>query len=249
MLLISQMRPRKARVLCDGASLVIRNASHSSHEVSQPLFHWLSSLHVGIPPRRQHTKPKSYSPPKASNAAATVNSKTSHHTIPRSFDKLKGAPPSPFEDRMGRVVSRKASTRLRESAVEVEGEVKEEAKGGGVAGRGGAGGKKHAGKGGPLAKFRFPKKTSPEVCLVGRSNVGKSSLLNALIYGNSGEVDEKRGRGTTPKGYKLGAGKKARVSAKPGETVELGFYTLRDDRVLTLVDCPGYGFNVRSDER
>ena len=82
-----------------------------------------------------------------------------------------------------------------------------------------------------------------------RSSCSSCSLLNALIYSNSTEVETKRRRGTTPQGYKLGAGKKAHVSPRPGETVELGFYSLRDEKTLTLVDCPGYGFNVRSDER
>ena len=246
-MLINHLRPGQARVMLGAAA--VRHASRSTHEVSQPLFHWLSSLHVGIPPRRQHTKPRPFSPPSAaSSEAATANSKISHHATPRSFDKLKGAPPPPFEDRVGRFVSRKASTRVKEEA-EAEGEGKGAARGKGKAATAARGERCGEGKGG-VAKFGFPKKASPEVCLVGRSNVGKSSLLNALIYGNSGEGDEKRGRGTTPKGYKLGVGKKARVSARPGETVELGFYNLKDyDKALTLVDCPGYGFNVRSDER
>jgi GTP-binding protein len=57
----------------------------------------------------------------------------------------------------------------------------------------------------------------PEIAFVGRSNVGKSSLLNALV-GRPGL---------------------ARVSGSPGKTTLLNFYRLPD---LYLVDLPGYGF-------
>lgn len=57
-----------------------------------------------------------------------------------------------------------------------------------------------------------------EVCFAGRSNVGKSSLINALV-----------GR----KGL-------ARASNTPGRTQEINFFTLGDTRYL--VDLPGYGF-------
>jgi GTP-binding protein len=57
----------------------------------------------------------------------------------------------------------------------------------------------------------------PEIAFIGRSNVGKSSLLNALV-GRSGL---------------------ARVSGSPGKTTLLNFYRLPD---LYLVDLPGYGF-------
>ena len=58
----------------------------------------------------------------------------------------------------------------------------------------------------------------PQVALVGRSNVGKSSLINAL----------------------LGRKRLARVSKTPGRTREIHFYEV-DDRIC-LVDLPGYGF-------
>lgn len=58
----------------------------------------------------------------------------------------------------------------------------------------------------------------PEVAFAGRSNVGKSSLVNALT-----------GRKTL-----------ARVSAMPGRTREINFFNLA--RTLCLVDLPGYGF-------
>jgi len=57
----------------------------------------------------------------------------------------------------------------------------------------------------------------PEIAFIGRSNVGKSSLLNALV-GRPGL---------------------ARVSGSPGKTTLLNFYRLPD---LYLVDLPGYGF-------
>jgi GTP-binding protein len=58
----------------------------------------------------------------------------------------------------------------------------------------------------------------PEVALAGRSNVGKSSLINALT-----------GRGNT-----------ARVSKHPGRTQQLNFFSLANR--LSLVDMPGYGY-------
>ena len=58
----------------------------------------------------------------------------------------------------------------------------------------------------------------PEIAFAGRSNVGKSSLLNALT-----------GRGTL-----------ARTSAEPGRTRQLNFFDL--GARLTLVDMPGYGY-------
>jgi GTP-binding protein len=57
----------------------------------------------------------------------------------------------------------------------------------------------------------------PEIAFIGRSNVGKSSLLNALV-GRPGL---------------------ARVSGSPGKTTLLNFYRLPE---LYLVDLPGYGF-------
>lgn len=57
----------------------------------------------------------------------------------------------------------------------------------------------------------------PEVCFSGRSNVGKSSLINRV----------------------LGRKSLARVSSKPGKTVTVNFYRLDEMR---LVDLPGYGY-------
>lgn len=64
----------------------------------------------------------------------------------------------------------------------------------------------------------FAKDELPEIAFVGRSNVGKSSLLNVL-------VNRKR---------------LARVSATPGHTQLINFFLLNDE--ARLVDLPGYGF-------
>ena len=60
----------------------------------------------------------------------------------------------------------------------------------------------------------------PEVAFAGRSNVGKSSLLNALT-----------GRKSI-----------ARASVTPGRTQELNFFEVGDPVVMRLVDMPGYGY-------
>lgn len=65
---------------------------------------------------------------------------------------------------------------------------------------------------------QFPEHDQPEIALAGRSNVGKSSLLNCLC----------------------GQEKLARVSVTPGRTRALHFF--KTDAGLTLVDFPGYGF-------
>jgi GTP-binding protein len=70
-----------------------------------------------------------------------------------------------------------------------------------------------------------PEPRLPEIAFAGRSNVGKSSLLNALV---------KR------KAF-------ARVSKTPGRTRELNFF--RVNELFTLVDLPGYGYAKISKER
>ena len=66
----------------------------------------------------------------------------------------------------------------------------------------------------------LPKDGRPEIAFAGRSNVGKSSLINALT----------------------GRTSLARVSVTPGRTRELNFFTLGKDRDFYLVDMPGYGY-------
>ena len=66
----------------------------------------------------------------------------------------------------------------------------------------------------------LPKDGRPEVAFAGRSNVGKSSLINALT----------------------GRTSLARVSVTPGRTRELNFFSLGKDGALYLVDMPGYGY-------
>ena len=71
----------------------------------------------------------------------------------------------------------------------------------------------------PQLKF-LPEPTVPEIAFCGRSNVGKSSLLNALT-----------GRKSI-----------ARASVTPGRTQELNFFEVGDPTQFRLVDMPGYGF-------
>ncbi len=71
---------------------------------------------------------------------------------------------------------------------------------------------------------QFPSDPRPQVAFSGRSNVGKSSLLNTL----------------------LGRKSLARVSSAPGKTITVNFYDI--DKKLYLVDLPGYGFAKRSPE-
>jgi GTP-binding protein len=66
----------------------------------------------------------------------------------------------------------------------------------------------------------LPPSDVPEVAFAGRSNVGKSSLLNALANRNG----------------------LARTSNTPGRTQELNFFDVGDPLQLRLVDMPGYGF-------
>ncbi len=74
-------------------------------------------------------------------------------------------------------------------------------------------------KSAPELKF-LPDPDVPEIAFAGRSNVGKSSLLNAL---------------TNRKGL-------ARTSNTPGRTQELNFFDVGEPVRMRLVDMPGYGF-------
>ena len=74
-------------------------------------------------------------------------------------------------------------------------------------------------KSAPALNF-LPDAAVPEVAFAGRSNVGKSSLLNALT----------------------GRKALARTSVTPGRTQELNFFDVGDPLTFRLVDMPGYGF-------
>ena len=65
---------------------------------------------------------------------------------------------------------------------------------------------------------KLPDNTLPEVAFAGKSNVGKSSLINALM---------------NRKSY-------ARISAQPGKTQTINYYNINEE--LYYVDLPGYGF-------
>ena len=77
---------------------------------------------------------------------------------------------------------------------------------------------------------QFPRDRLPEIAFVGRSNVGKSSLLNTLLRG------QKRKAGSAPIDRK----QLAQVSRTPGRTRTLNFY--RIDQAFYFVDLPGYGY-------
>lgn len=78
---------------------------------------------------------------------------------------------------------------------------------------------------GAVSLAQLPATELPEICFAGRSNVGKSSLINALTGRNS----------------------LARTSDTPGRTQELNFFAL-DDR-LSVCDLPGYGYARAPKER
>ncbi len=79
----------------------------------------------------------------------------------------------------------------------------------------------------------FPKNASqiPEIAVMGRSNVGKSTLLNALLYGNRDPSNVIRPqhsrRCQVPDQMKLPKGIKAVMSNRPGETRKISFYKLQ----------------------
>ena len=70
----------------------------------------------------------------------------------------------------------------------------------------------------------MPQTTLPKVAFAGKSNVGKSSLINALMNRKS----------------------LARTSSQPGKTQTINFYNIND--VMHLVDLPGYGYANASEE-
>jgi len=65
---------------------------------------------------------------------------------------------------------------------------------------------------------QWPEADVPEVCLAGRSNVGKSSFINTMLQRNG----------------------LAKVSGTPGKTRTLNFYNVND--TMRFVDVPGYGY-------
>lgn len=69
-----------------------------------------------------------------------------------------------------------------------------------------------------VTRRQFPSGDLPEIAFAGRSNVGKSSLLNMLV----------------------GRRSLARISATPGKTRQINFFLLNNR--IHLVDLPGYGF-------
>ena len=71
---------------------------------------------------------------------------------------------------------------------------------------------------------KLPENTLPEIAFAGKSNVGKSSLINALM---------------NRKSY-------ARISATPGKTQTINFYNINEE--LYLVDLPGYGYAKVSEQ-
>jgi GTP-binding protein len=73
-----------------------------------------------------------------------------------------------------------------------------------------------------LSAAQFPALGAPEVAFLGRSNVGKSSLLNALVGASA-----------------------ARVSSTPGRTRAINFFLISDERKakrMVFADLPGYGY-------
>ena len=70
----------------------------------------------------------------------------------------------------------------------------------------------------------LPENTLPEVAFAGKSNVGKSSLINALMMRKS----------------------LARTSAQPGKTQTINFYNINKE--IYLVDLPGYGYAKASEK-
>ena len=75
-----------------------------------------------------------------------------------------------------------------------------------------------------VSEKQYPKNNIPEIVLVGKSNVGKSSFINTM----------------------LGRKSLARTSSEPGKTRQINFYNI--DESFYFVDLPGYGYSKMSKE-
>lgn len=73
-----------------------------------------------------------------------------------------------------------------------------------------------------VSQKQYPKNNMPEIVLVGKSNVGKSSFINTMINRK----------------------KLARTSSEPGKTRQINFYNIDDN--FYFVDLPGYGYSKMS---
>ena len=74
----------------------------------------------------------------------------------------------------------------------------------------------------PVGPKQYPSQGLPEIVLVGKSNVGKSSFVNTMIHRK----------------------KLARTSSEPGKTRQINFYNMDDQ--FYFVDLPGYGYSKMS---
>ena len=75
-----------------------------------------------------------------------------------------------------------------------------------------------------VSKKQYPKGDRPEIVLVGKSNVGKSSFINTMLNRKN----------------------LARTSNTPGKTRQINFYNVDDN--FYFVDLPGYGYSKMSKE-
>ena len=73
-----------------------------------------------------------------------------------------------------------------------------------------------------MHQSQYPKGNKPEIVLAGKSNVGKSSFINAMLLRKA----------------------LARTSSEPGKTRQLNFYNM--DNIFYFVDLPGYGYSKMS---
>lgn len=76
-----------------------------------------------------------------------------------------------------------------------------------------------------FTESQFPDKSFPEIAFAGRSNVGKSTLINGMIQTRL-----------------------AHVSSTPGKTRSINFFKVESTRRFILVDLPGFGFARRGKE-